>query len=331
MAESRIFELIFTHHAALSLLAGFLLDCLLGDPHFLPHPVRFMGKSISLLERRLNSPADPAEIQRRKGGLLVFLVVLVSFLLPLMVLFAARRVSPVLSLVIESVMCWQCVAARSLRDESMRVCEALRICDLALARKSVSMIVGRDTDVLDEAGVARAAVETVAESTCDGVIAPIFYIAVFGAAGGMAYKAVNTLDSMIAYKSGRFLHFGFCAARLDDFANFIPARLSALLMILASLVLPGFSARGAPRIFLRDRKKHASPNSGQTESVCAGALGVRLAGDTVYGGVTERKDFIGDETRGIEADDIARANVLMYAATVILVLCLAILFFISLH
>ncbi|MBR4600024.1 MAG: cobalamin biosynthesis protein CobD [Treponema sp.] len=216
-------------------------------------------------------------------------------------------------------MCYQCIAARSLCHESMKVYHKLKKGSLEEARKAVSMIVGRDTDILDEKGVAKAAVETVAENTSDGVVAPIFYMALFGACGGMVYKAINTMDSMIAYKNEKYLHFGFFAAKVDDLANLIPSRLSALLMIFSSLILslwparPRFNAKNAAKIFIRDRYKHASPNSAQTESVMAGSLGLRLAGDTVYGGVIEKKEFIGDGTREIEAKDIIRSNILMYA------------------
>ena len=329
-----IFDFLLSHHRAFSILAGFLLDCFFGDPHFLPHPVRFMGSLIAFLEKRLNKPADSPKIQRFKGFFLVFLVILAIFSVSLGILLVCRRcrrIHPILFVAIESILCYQCLAAKSLCGESMKVYRALKICDLLGARSAVSMIVGRDTDIPDEAGVAKAAVETVAESTNDGVIAPLFFMAIFGAVGGMVYKAVNTLDSMIAYKNERFLHFGFCAAKLDDIANFVPARISAVLMILSTFILRFFQIFLPPflhekfifrpinaiKIFFRDRKKHASPNSAQTESVCAGALGVQLAGDTVYGGVVEKKEFIGDKAREIEAKDIVRANALMYAATIL--------------
>ena len=205
----------------------------------------------------------------------------------------------------------------------MKVCRELKKNDLNEARKAVSMIVGRDTDVLDEKGVAKAAVETVAENTSDGVVAPVFFIALFGASGGMVYKAINTMDSMIAYKNERFKNFGFCAARLDDAANLIPARFSAILMVLSALILAVFPFKqrfrpvNAVKIFFRDRYKHASPNSAQTESVVAGALGLQLAGDTVYEGKVEKKDFIGDALREVGAGDVFRSSLLMYAAAIL--------------
>ena len=323
MNDFQVMDFLLSHHVLFSLLAGFFLDCLLGDPHFFPHPVRLMGALISFLEKKLNKSSDSAGKQRFKGLLLVIILVSASFLLPFGILFVSRFLHPLLFLTVESIFCYQCIAARSLCCESMKVCKALKICDLFAARKAVSMIVGRDTEILDEKGVARAAVETVAESTNDGVVAPIFFMAIFGASGAMVYKAINTMDSMIAYKNERYINFGFCAAKLDDMANFIPARLAALFMIFSTFILsllPGkksFDPKNAIRIFLRDRLKHASPNSAQTESVMAGALSLQLAGDTVYGGKVERKEFIGDKRREIEAGDIFRANLLMYGTTII--------------
>ena len=318
-------DFFLNHHFAFSLLAGFLLDCILGDPHSFPHPVRFMGFLISFFEKRLNKPSDSEKIQRLKGSFLVFIVIFTSFLIPSAILYACRLIHPVLFLALESIICYQCIAAKSLCAESNKVYRELKKNDLEKARKAVSMIVGRDTDILDQKGVAKAAVETVAENASDGVVAPIFFMAVFGATGGLVYKAINTMDSMIAYKNERYKNFGFCAAKLDDLANLIPARLSAILMIISTLILAIFPARqrfhpvNAVKIFLRDRYKHSSPNSAQTESVAAGALGLQLAGDTVYEGKVEKKDFIGDKLREIEARDIVRANVLMYATTILTV------------
>lgn len=318
-------EFLLNHHIAFSLLLGFLLDCVLGDPHCFPHPVRFMGSLISFLEKRLNKSSDSPKIQRLKGFFLVLVLISASFFVPFAILFLCKLIHPALFLAVESIMCYQCIAAKSLCSESMKVYRELKKNDLPAARKAVSMIVGRDTEILDENGVAKAAVETVAENASDGVVAPIFFMTFFGTAGGMVYKAVNTMDSMIAYKNERYRNFGFFAAKLDDFANFIPARICAILMIFSSLILSIFPAKqrfrplNAVKIFFRDRYKHASPNSAQTESVAAGALGLQLAGDTVYEGKTEKKDFIGDKLREIEAKDIIRANILMYSATILAV------------
>ena len=213
-------------------------------------------------------------------------------------------------------------AAKGLRKESMKVWTALRSQDVEGARYAVSMIVGRDTSVLDEKGILKAAVETVAENTSDGVIAPMFYMALAGPAGAYFYKAVNTMDSMIGYRSEKYEYFGKCAAKMDDALNFLPSRISGLLIVAAAAFLPrerktGFrgSGKNALRIFLRDRKKHASPNSAQTESACAGALGIQLAGPAVYFRILHEKPKIGDSLRAPEYDDIRRANWLMYAAS----------------
>jgi adenosylcobinamide-phosphate synthase len=196
----------------------------------------------------------------------------------------------------------------------MKVCKALRKGETEEAREAVSMIVGRDTKELDEAGITRAAVETVAENTSDGMIAPLLYMAIGGAPLGFLYKAVNTMDSMIGYRNDKYQYFGRAAARLDDLLNFLPSRISGILMILVSRPL-GLDGKNALRIFLRDRKKHASPNSAQTEAACAGALHLRLAGDASYGGKVHHKPYIGDDDRPIEAEDIARAGRLMYGAS----------------
>lgn len=302
-------ELLICQTAAL--VIGFFLDFFVGDPHALPHPVVGIGKLISLCERLLRR-GGKGDLWR--GAVTVIAVTVPSTLLPAALLFAAWHIHPAAYLVLDSVMCFQLLAARQLVRESRRVQTALEAGDVEGARRAVSMIVGRDTDVLDGSGICRAAVETVAENTSDGVIAPLFWMGLFGAAGGFFYKAVNTMDSMIGYKNEKYLLFGRAAAKTDDFVNFLPARLSALLMI-AVCPLLRLDGKGAWRIFRRDRRKHASPNSAQTESACAGALGVRLAGDAVYGGVLHKKEYIGDPRRSIEPRDISRAGALMYAAS----------------
>lgn len=210
-------------------------------------------------------------------------------------------------------MTYQILAVKCLKVESMKVYQSLTKEGIEEARKAVAMIVGRDTAVLDGTGVAKAAIETVAENTSDGVIAPMLYTALGGPVLGFLYKAVNTMDSMIGYKNEKYLNFGRTAAKLDDVCNYLPSRISAYLMI-AAAYLGGsdFSGKGAYRIYKRDRRNHASPNSAQTESVCAGALGIQLAGDAVYFGKVVKKPHIGDDTRPVEYEDIRRANRLMY-------------------
>ncbi len=301
-----------------AMIIGFIVDIFVGDPIWLPHPVMGIGKWISFFDHRLRrGNSNPKDVPR--GALTVVLVILISTVVPALVLFAAWNLHPYVYLAVASVMCWQAVAARQLVRESRKVQRALEKNDLAAARRAVSNIVGRDPDVLDEQGVCRAAVETVAENASDGVVAPIFWMTLFGPVGGFFYKAVNTMDSMLGYKNDKYLYFGRAAAKTDDVVNFIPARLCAVLMIAVS-PLVGLDGRNAARIFRRDRFRHASPNSAQTESVCAGALRLRLAGDTVYGGVVHKKEYIGDPLREIEPKDVTRAGRLMYAASALALL-----------
>lgn len=301
-------------------IAGFVLDLLIGDPHFIPHPVRLIGSLISFLDKRLNCDAkyNISEkklnlIKYKRGMLLVFAVIFATFTMSVIIIVAAYSINLYAGVIAEAVMTWQILATKCLRVESMRVYDALRTDGVDAGRRAVSMIVGRDTSVLDAAGVTRAAVETIAENTSDGVIAPMLYTAIGGPVLGFVYKAVNTMDSMIGYKNDKYMYFGRFAARLDDVVNFIPARISAYLMIAAAFIGGRqFDGRNAYRIFKRDRFNHASPNSAQTESVCAGALRVQLAGDAVYFGKLVKKKYIGDGLREIEYEDIKRANRLMY-------------------
>ena len=295
-----------------ALLIGFGMDLILGDPHGFPHPVAAIGKLISGLEKRLRR-LFPATVRGENiaGGVLWVLVAGLSTVVPAVVLWGCRLVSPWLRLVVESAMCWQILATKSLRVESMKVYTALETGDLQASRYAVSMIVGRDVSRLDEAGVARAAVETVAENTSDGVVAPLVFLAMGGAPLGFFYKAVNTMDSMLGYVEPPYKNIGLVPARLDDVMNFLPARLSALLMLAAGALL-GMDAKQGWKIFRRDRFNHASPNSAQTESVCAGLLGLRLAGDAWYHGVLHKKPYIGDALRDIEHRDIPRACRLLY-------------------
>lgn len=301
-------------------IAGFVLDLLIGDPHFIPHPVRLIGSLISFCDKRLNCDAgyNISEkklnlIKYKRGMLLVFTVIFATFAMSVIIIVAAYSINLYAGLIAEAVMTWQILATKCLRVESMRVYDALRTDGVDAGRRAVSMIVGRDTSVLDAAGVTRAAVETIAENTSDGVIAPMLYTAIGGPVLGFVYKAVNTMDSMLGYKNDKYMYFGRFAARLDDVVNFIPARISAYLMIAAAFIGGRqFDGKNAYRIFKRDRFNHASPNSAQTESVCAGALRVQLAGDAVYFGKLVKKKYIGDGLREIEYEDIKRANRLMY-------------------
>ena len=308
----------------MALAIGFALDLVVGDPHWLPHPIRLIGRLISGLERILRRvfPATPKG-ERAAGVVLVVLVCTISTACAIALLVLCGMASPWLALAVESIMCYQMLATKALKDESMKVYDALAAGDLAAARSAVSMIVGRDVERLDAAGVTRAAVETVAENASDGVVAPLLFMAVGGAPLGVFYKAVNTMDSMVGYRNEKYRYFGTAAARFDDVLNFVPARLSGVLMVCAASIAR-LDAKGAWRIFLRDRRKHASPNSAHTEAACAGALDVALAGDAWYFGRLVEKPTIGDALRPVEAADIVRANRLLYAtASLSLVLCLA--------
>ena len=309
----------------LPLLIGFCIDLLIGDPHGIPHPVVLIGKLITFLEKRLRKifPKTPAD-EKFAGAVLWIIVVTLSAGIPLLILRVCENIFPWLRIAAESIMCWQILALRSLRDESMKVYTALTGGTLAEAQHAVSMIVGRDTDRLDEKGVTRAAVETVAENTSDGVIAPLLFIALGGAPAGFLYKAVNTMDSMLGYTDPPYTDIGFFPAKADDVFNFIPARLSALLMLIAGAFMK-LNVKNGWKIFRRDRYKHASPNAAQTEAAVAGLLEVRLAGDAWYRGFLHKKQYIGDPIREIETEDIPLVCRLMYLTSfLMLLLCLTI-------
>ena len=298
-----------------AVLGGFVLDALFGDPAWLPHPVVYMGKAISKLEKFLRPRLPKTPQGELLGGAIVaFCLPVGTFLLTGLVCWGAARLHPLLGLAVQMFWCGQALAARGLVQESTNVYKELKKPDLPGARKAVSRIVGRDTAALTAEGVTKAAVETVAENASDGVIAPLLYMLVGGAPLALTYKAINTMDSMLGYKNEKYLYFGRVPAKLDDVANYIPSRLAGLLWV-AAAALTGNSARGAWKIWRRDRRRHASPNSAQTESACAGALGVQLAGPAYYFGQYYPKLTIGDALRPIEPEDILRANRMMYVAS----------------
>ena len=300
-----------------AVLGGFVLDTLFGDPPWLPHPVVLMGKAISALEKRLRARLPQTPQGELLGGVVVaFTLPVGTFLLTSLVCLGAAKLSPWLGLAVQMFWCGQALAAKGLAQESTNVYRALIKPDLPAARKAVSRIVGRDTQNLTLEGVTKAAVETVAENASDGVIAPLLYMLLGGAPLALTYKAINTMDSMLGYKNEKYLYFGRAAAKLDDAANYLPSRLAGLLWC-AAAALTGNSPKGAWRIWRRDRRCHASPNSAQTESACAGALGVQLAGPAYYFGEYYAKPTIGDPLRPIEPEDIRRANRMMYAESVL--------------
>lgn len=303
------------------LCIGFILDIIIGDPYWLWHPVRGIGKVIELSEKiliKVFSIKEGRENDTGKkiiaGGIMAIAVIFVSVAVPFVILYLAEKINTYLKIVVECIMCYEMLAMKSLKIESMKVYNALKGGSVENARSAVSMIVGRDTKRLDEEGIIKAAVETVAENTSDGVIAPLIYMMLFGPLGGFFYKAVNTMDSMVGYKNDRYYYFGRVAAKLDDILNYIPSRISAIFMIIAAFILK-MDYKNALYIFKRDRYNHASPNSAQTEAVCAGALSVQLAGDAYYFGKLYKKPTIGDYKRSVEAEDIKRVNYLLYGTS----------------
>lgn len=304
----------------LSMLAvglGFLLDLLLGDPHWLYHPIRLVGHLISGLEKLLRSVFPKTEKGELTAG--IFLLALTAGITAGTawgLLFLAGLWHPYVRFALETLMCYQLLATRSLKDETMKVYAALKAGDVEGARYAVSMVVGRDTEALDDIGITKAAVETVAENTSDGIVAPLLFMVLGGAPLGYFYKAVNTMDSMVGYKNERYLYFGRAAAKFDDVLNYIPARLSAVLMVCAGGLLQ-MDASNAWRIYRRDRYHHSSPNSAHTEAAAAGALHIQLAGNAYYFGKLYEKPTLGDMDRPVEYEDIRRVNRLLYGTAVL--------------
>ena len=308
-----------------ALVMGYILDLIFGDPYWMPHPVRFIGNLISILEKVIRRFMPKTKRGEYIGGIiLTVMVVSISMVIPLVIILMAKSINTYLALTVETFMCYQILATKSLKVESMKVYDELAKNDLPSARKAVSMIVGRDTKDLTFSGVAKAAVETVAENTSDGIIAPMIFIAIGGAPMGFFYKAINTMDSMVGYKNEKYMNFGRFAAKLDDVVNYLPARISAYQMILSSFFLR-YDYKNAFKIYKRDRYNHASPNSAQTESVCAGALDVQLAGNSYYFGKLYEKPTIGDDIREINYDDIKKANRLLYCTSIISIVIISVI------
>jgi len=296
-------------------LIGFILDLIIGDPHWIYHPIRLVGNLISFCEKKIRSICHTDRELFLGGVLLVVIVCIIPAGVVFTLNFAAYKVNVCLGIVVDSVFSYFILATKSLKTESMKVYESLCTEDIDNSRKAVSMIVGRDTKSLNEEGVIKATVETVAENLSDGVIAPLIYLMIGGSTLGTLYKSINTMDSMIGYKNDKYLYLGRAAAHLDDIVNYIPARISAYLLIFASM-LCGKDYKNAYRIYKRDRYNHASPNSAQTESVCAGALHIQLAGDAYYFGRLVKKPYIGDADRIVNRDDIKLINNMMYMASI---------------
>ncbi|MEW8973224.1 MAG: adenosylcobinamide-phosphate synthase CbiB [Tissierellaceae bacterium] len=295
------------------IVLGTILDFILGDPYNFPHPVKLMGNMISFEERVARNLFHSKRGLKLSGFVIVLINISIGFILPYMLLKYIKGYRVLYSLV-NIYIIYTCIAARSLHYEGMKVKEALSK-GIEEARHRLSYIVGRDTTRLEEKAIIRATVETVAENTSDGVIAPLFYIILFGAPGGIAYKFINTMDSMLGYMDDRYIDIGYFPAKVDDIFNYIPARLTALFMILSSI--GKFDVKEGKRILFRDRDNHKSPNSGYPESAVAGLLGIQLGGDNFYHGVLVKKPTIGDSTRDIVSKDIESSIEIMYRAEIL--------------
>lgn len=300
-----------------SVVVGFILDFLFGDPVKIPHPIIFIGKLISTMEKFLRNkfPATP-DGEKKAGIVLAVSVPAVSFIISATVLFIAYKIHFILWFIVHTFWAFQIPASKCLADESRKVYIKLKEKDLDGARKQLSYLVGRETSELSEEEVIKACVETVAENTSDGVTAPLFYLMLGGVPLAFFYKAVNTLDSMVGYRNEKYEYFGKASAIFDDILNFIPSRICGLCMVSASFFC-GENSSNSLRIFKRDRKNHLSPNSAQTESAVAGALGIQLGGTHIYFGKAVEKPTIGDNMRNAEPDDIIKTNRIMMTASFI--------------
>lgn len=305
-------------YTELAIVCGFIMDLLIGDPRWLVHPVVLMGKCITFLEKRLRHVfKETPEGELAAGRVMAWTMLLGTLAVTAALSYAAFRIHIVLFFVLQTIMCWQCLAIRDLKVESMDVYKYLEPkLDIEKARKQVSRIVGRDTDRLDAVGVTKAVIETIAENFSDGIVCPLFYMMIGGGSLAMTYKAVNTMDSMVGYKNDRYLYFGRCGAHMDDVFGYIPSRLGALFWIAAAF-MTGNDWQNAYRIWRRDHAKSPSPNSAQTEAACAGSLGVELLGPAYYFGVLHDKETIGDPIRPVVPSDIKTTIKMMYMASML--------------
>ena len=313
----------------IKLLLGFILDLIFGDPVNIPHPVRYIGWLIGKGETILRPKfKDTKTAQIVAGGIVTIFVISISTGICYLILFLTGLINSYLKDLVEIVIIYQILATKCLKQETMKVYKELKNGNLPESRVKLSYLVGRDTEHLNEEAIARATVETIAENTSDGVIAPLLFMAIGGAPFGILYKAINTLDSTIGYRNDKYLYFGRIAARLDDVANFLPSRIAGIFMIIASFFL-GYDYKNATRIFLRDRYNHSSPNSAQTEAACAGALGIKLGGDNYYFGKLVHKKTIGDSDKSIDRETIKKANNLLYGTSLIAILVVCFILYIA--
>ncbi len=299
-----------------SIYTGYILDIVFGDPYSLPHPVIYIGKFINYIEKIIRSIFKTEKSLKIGGFFLNFIVVFTTYFVTDLIIKASSNINYYLYLVVNSLIIYTIFATKCLKDEAVKIYKVLKEDDIVKARKQLSYIVGRDTQDLSKDEIIRATVETVAENTVDGIIAPMMYIFIGGAPLGMMYKAVNTLDSMVGYKNDKYMNLGFASAKIDDLFNFIPARITACIMAVASLFLV-FDFKGSIKVFIRDRKNHKSPNCAYPEGAVAGALGIQLGGTNIYFGQKVHKPTIGDKLRSIEADDILKTNRIMYLTSIL--------------
>lgn len=308
----------------LSIYIGYIIDLIIGDPYSFPHPVRFIGKLIKITEDRIRKVAKNDKALKIGGFTLWFITVGVTYLVTYLIVKLSSLI-PGGFLIANSFLIYTTLATKCLKDEAVKIYEVLKTKDIEKARVQVSYIVGRDTTHLDEGEIIRATVETVAENTVDGIIAPMFYAFIGGAPLAMAYKAINTLDSTVGYKNDKYKDMGFASAKIDDIANFIPARISSILMAIGSFILK-YNYKDALKISIRDRKNHKSPNCAYPEGSVAGALGIQLGGTNIYFGKAVYKPTIGDKHREIEVDDIVKTNKIMYATSITSIVVFTIIF-----
>ena len=309
----------------LSIYTGYVLDLIIGDPYSFPHPVRYIGKLISIVEKQIRKITSSDKGLKIAGFFLWFIVVGATFGITTLVL-QLFKFNKLAYFIVNTILIYTTLATKCLKDESVKIYKVLKTGDLEKSRIQLSYIVGRDTTNLNEKEIVRATVETVAENTVDGIIAPLFYGFIGGAPLAMAYKAVNTLDSTVGYKNDKYYYLGFASAKIDDIANYIPARLGVVLLSLGSL-FAGFNFRNALKIGIRDRKNHKSPNCAFSEGAVAGALGIQLGGTNVYFGKEVYKPTIGDKTREIEIEDIVRTNKIMYSSSIISIIIFTVAYY----
>ncbi|MEG1311112.1 MAG: adenosylcobinamide-phosphate synthase CbiB [Romboutsia sp.] len=298
----------------ISIYIGYIIDLIVGDPYYFPHPVIYIGKLIKLVENNIRKVCKSDKCLKKSGFILWFITVGVTYLITYIIV-KVSGFNIVVSLIVNSFIIYTTLATKCLKDESIKIYNVLKTGDIENSRIQLSYIVGRDTSNLNEGEIIRATVETVAENTVDGIIAPMFYTFIGGAPLAMAYKAINTLDSMVGYKNDKYINLGFASAKIDDIANYIPARISVLLMTIGSFIL-NYNYKSCFKIAIRDRKNHKSPNCAYPEGAVSGALGVQLGGTNIYFGEAVYKPTIGDKLREIEIDDIVRTNRIMYASSI---------------